>query len=50
MAIVQVAHNRLTNVDGDREKFVAVALSPDREFPTPPVDVIDPQPGYLATA
>ncbi|ANS32307.1 hypothetical protein R1CP_39060 (plasmid) [Rhodococcus opacus] len=50
MTIVQVPHDCVTDVDGDREKLVAVAFSSDRDFTTPPVDVIDPQPGHFSTA
>jgi len=50
MTIMQVARDCFTDVDGDREKLIAVALPPDRDFTTPPVDVIDPQPGHLTAA
>lgn len=50
MAILEVAHDCLTDVFGDREKLLMVAFSPDRDFTVPPVDVIDPQPGHLTAA
>jgi hypothetical protein len=50
MPLTQVAHNRFADIDGDREKLVAVALPPDRDLTAPPVDVIDLQPGHLAAA